>query len=297
MWTQKSFAPGATGQSGSLYLVATPVGNLDDMTFRAVETLKKADLIAAEDTRQTRKLLAHFDIHTRVVSYHEHNKHASGSELIRLLHEGKNIALVSDAGTPAVSDPGMELVAHAVEEQIHVIPIPGANAAITALIASGMSTTSFLFAGFLPRDQKAMALELQRLSRLPDTIIFYESPHRILKTLEYIKEYLGNRSMAIGRELTKIHEEFLRGTVEELLPFLKNLSQIRGEFCLIVAGNSGENVEDKKEEWWNCLSDFQHVNHYIEQGLSVKEAIRKTAEERKVSRREIYNAYHKQDDR
>lgn len=200
---QKSFGARAAGGPGTLYLVATPIGNLEDMTFRAVRMLKEADLIAAEDTRQTRKLLTHFDISTRLVSYHEHNKRASGPELVRLLAEGSTIALVSDAGMPAISDPGADLAAAAAAEGIPVVPIPGANAALSSLIVSGLPTDRFLFAGFPPRDRKGMEAFLSRMDREEATLLLYESPHRLKKTVEAVAERWSGRRMAVVRELTK----------------------------------------------------------------------------------------------
>lgn len=200
---QKSFGARAPGGPGTLYLVATPIGNLEDMTFRAVRMLKEADLIAAEDTRQTRKLLTHFEISTRLVSYHEHNKRASGPELVRLLAEGSTIALVSDAGMPAISDPGADLAAAAAAQGIPVVPVPGANAALSSLIVSGLPTDRFLFAGFPPRDRKGIETFLARLDREEATLLLYESPHRLKKTVEAVAERWGGRRMAVVRELTK----------------------------------------------------------------------------------------------
>ena len=215
MNVQQSFKSSAAGEgtnnSGTLYLVGTPIGNLEDMTFRAVRTLKEVDLIAAEDTRQTRKLLTHYEISTRLVSYHEHNKEASGNELLRLLEEGQSIALVSDAGLPAISDPGADLVADAVKRSIAVVPIPGANAALSALIVSGLPTDRFLFVGFPPRDRKPLTAWLDRLYKENATIICYESPHRVAKTLAAMLEQWGDRPIAMVRELTKRHEEVARG--------------------------------------------------------------------------------------
>jgi len=209
---QKSFSgvEASANQYGKLYLVGTPIGNLEDMTFRAIRILKEVEMIAAEDTRQTRKLLNHFEIQTRTVSYHEHNKQASGPELVRLLQSGKSIALVSDAGLPAISDPGVDLVAAAVQEGIAVIPIPGANAALSALIVSGLPTTRFTFTGFPPRDKKALKEWLTAFEHDEATIIMYESPHRLVKTLQAAVQVLGDRQAAIVRELTKKHEEIIR---------------------------------------------------------------------------------------
>jgi len=288
---QKSFVG---EQQGVLYLVATPIGNLDDITVRALQTLREADVIACEDTRQTRKLLTHFQIEKRTVSYHEHNKEASGSGLLQWLEEGKKIALVSDAGLPAISDPGEDLVKAAVAAGFPVIPIPGANAALTGLIASGLSTESFVFYGFLPREKKERQRELERLQKYPETLIFYEAPHRIGKTVEAIRDVWGERQAVLARELTKRYEEFTRGTLSELLTWLQS-GEVRGEFVLIVEGMTKEEREKADEltqEWWQELSLIQHVEHYIDQGMSKKDAVKQTAEDRRLAKRDVYNEYH-----
>jgi len=291
MEVQRSFSE---NEQGALYLVATPIGNLDDMTVRALDALRQADVIACEDTRQTRKLLAHFQLEKRTVSYHEHNKQASGAGLLQWLAEGKKIALVSDAGLPAISDPGADLVRDAVAAGYPVIPIPGANAALTALIASGLPTDRFVFCGFLPREKKERRQELERLKRYPETLIFYEAPHRIEKTLADMRETLGDRQAVLARELTKRYEEFARGRISELLVWLGE-GEIRGEFCLVVAGLSAaeaEQLPDPESSWWQELTLLQHVDHYVAQGRSKKEALKQTAEDRGLPRREVYNAYH-----
>lgn len=286
---QRSFKDSEHQQSGSLYLVGTPIGNLEDMTMRAIRTLKEVSLIAAEDTRQTRKLLTHFEIQTRLVSYHEHNKSASGPELIRLLLEGQSIALVSDAGLPAISDPGADLVRDAVEQNIAVIPIPGANAALSALIMSGLPTDRFLFAGFPPRDHKSIGKWLQDIGDRQETIIMYESPHRLVKTLESILEHVGDRRIALTRELTKRHEEAVRGTMTECIAWFKEHAPL-GEFCLVMEGMSAEQRTelDEQSAWWNGLSVSDHVAHYEAQ-MARKEAIRKTAQDRGLPKRDVYN--------
>lgn len=288
---QRSFAQEETGV---LYLVATPIGNLDDMTVRCLETLRAVDVIACEDTRQTRKLLNHFQIEKRTVSYHEHNKEASGQGLLQWLAEGKRIALVSDAGLPAISDPGADLVRDAVAAGYPVVPVPGANAGLTALIASGLPTDRFVFCGFIHRENKERREELERLKRYPETLIFYEAPHRIEKTIAAMREVWGNRRAVLARELTKRYEEFVRGTFEELLEWLGS-GEVRGEFCLIVEGYTGTTAGEADEEtvWWQQLSVVQHVDHYCEQGLSKKEAIRQTADDRGVPKRDVYNEYHR----
>jgi 16S rRNA (cytidine1402-2'-O)-methyltransferase len=290
---QRSFAP--REKPGTLYLVATPIGNLEDMTFRAIRTLKEVDLVAAEDTRQTRKLLTHFEIRNRLVSYHEHNREASGVELIKMLEEGKHIALVSDAGMPAISDPGAELTAEAVSRGIPVVPVPGANAALSALIISGLPTDRFLFVGFPPRDRKRMGRFLDRLETEPGTIILYESPHRIRKTLAYLAERWGERRMAMVRELTKRYEEAVRGTVRACLAYAEEQPPM-GECCIIIegtdsAGQSSTGAETGADAWWEPLTLVQHVEHYMtEAGGSRKEAMKLAGKDRGLSRRDVYQA-------
>lgn len=275
---------------GKLYLVATPIGNLEDMTFRGVRMLQEVDIIAAEDTRNTRKLLSHFNISTKLISYHEHNKRTSGLGIIKLLNEGKQVALVSDAGLPAISDPGYDLVRLAIDSGICVIPIPGANAGLSALIASGLPTDRFMFIGFLPRDKKLIRQELERLKSLPMTSILYESPHRIVRTLEMIKDVLGNRQIALARELTKRYEEFIRADIETALKLLQTLTP-KGEYCIIIEGENKSDEIKEESEWWKILSINEHVAHYESQnGGNRKEAMKKTAIDRKVSKREVYQA-------
>ncbi|WP_336790661.1 16S rRNA (cytidine(1402)-2'-O)-methyltransferase [Paenibacillus sp. MMO-177] len=288
---QKSFKDQADSDCGILYLVGTPIGNLEDMTYRAIRTLKEVQLIAAEDTRQTRKLLTHFEISTRLVSYHEHNKQASGSELIRLLMEGQSIALVSDAGLPAVSDPGADLVKDAVEAGIKVVPIPGANAALSALIISGLPTDRFMFTGFPPRDKKPLAEWLTRLDRQEGTLMMYESPHRLKKTLDAMLEHWGDRRIAMVRELTKRHEEAARGSISECLAFLEENPPL-GEYCLIIEGAAAGagDAGDNGETWWTSLELEEHVTHYENEGIDRKEAIKKAAHDRGLPKREVYNA-------
>jgi 16S rRNA (cytidine1402-2'-O)-methyltransferase len=291
MKVQQSFAPSKEGR-GILYLVATPIGNLEDMTFRAVRLLKEADIIAAEDTRQTRKLLAHYEISTRLVSYHEHNKENSGPELIRLIKEGATIALVSDAGTPVISDPGHELVVLAIEEGIPVVPIPGANAAINALIGSGLDSKQFMFIGFLPRDKKSAQRLLDKLKLHEQTLIFYESPHRISKTLERINQAWGNRNTVLVRELTKKYEEWTRGTVESCLEWIQEHGA-KGELCMVIEGANPEDIQQNDQEWWREMSVISHVDHYVENGSSIKEALKQTAMDRNRPKRDIYQEYHR----
>jgi 16S rRNA (cytidine1402-2'-O)-methyltransferase len=290
---QRSFTPREL--PGTLYLVATPIGNLEDMTFRAIRTLKEVQLIAAEDTRQTRKLLTHFDIQNRLVSYHEHNREASGPELIRMLAEGQSIALVSDAGIPAISDPGVDLVRDAVVQGIPVVPIPGANAALSALIISGLPTDRFLFIGFPPRDRKSMNKLLDALESESGTILMYESPHRIKKTLAVIAERWSERSMAIVREITKRHEEAIRGSVTACLSHVEE-TPLLGECCIILEGfneekNIAAGIEGKvNSSWWSSMTLEQHVKHYEALQLKPKEAMKSAAMDRGISRRDVYQA-------
>lgn len=289
MWQQKSFDQEQT--KGILYLVPTPIGNLEDMSFRAIRILKEADYIAAEDTRNSKKLCHYFEIDTSLMSYHEHNKETSGWKIIQLLKEGAKIALISDAGLPTISDPGFELVVSAVEEQLTVVPLPGANAALTALIASGLSTQPFYFFGFLNRQKKEKRRQLEQLRDIEATTIIYEAPHRLKETLILINEVMGDRNIALCRELTKRYEEFIRGTVSELIEWATE-DVVRGEFCLII--EKGELTSNQETSlWWEELSVLEHVKHYIAvKGLSSKEAIKQTAKDRNVNKRDIYHVYH-----
>ncbi|WP_019640041.1 16S rRNA (cytidine(1402)-2'-O)-methyltransferase [Paenibacillus fonticola] len=289
---QKSFTDTENGNAkmGKLYLVATPIGNLEDMTFRAVRILREADIIAAEDTRQTRKLLSHFEITPgKLVSYHEHNRLSSGPELIRLIMEGKNLALVSDAGLPAVSDPGSDLVKQALEAEIDVVPIPGANAALSALIVSGLSTEQFKFIGFLPRDQQSRDRLLQSQQEEESTLLMYESPHRLTRTLESLLDAWGNRQIVLARELTKRYEEMARGTVQACLEWLEAHPPV-GEYCIVVEGADPQQLQEKRNAWWKPLSILEHVAHYEQEGLPRKEAMKRAANDRGVSKRDIYQA-------
>ncbi|PDY47786.1 16S rRNA (cytidine(1402)-2'-O)-methyltransferase [Bacillus pseudomycoides] len=287
MWQQKSFQ---ANEKGALYLVPTPIGNLEDMTFRSIRILKEADIIAAEDTRQTKKLCNYFEIETPVMSYHEHNKEVSGQKILDKLEDGKTVALVSDAGMPCISDPGYDIVVEAVEKQYHVIPLPGANAALTALIASGLETRHFYFYGFLHRNKKERKAELEKLRYVSTTMMFYEAPHRLDDTLISMKEVLGNREIVLCRELTKKFEEFIRGSVEEAIEWTKQ-NEVRGEFCILVSGSKEEAAPE--EQWWEAISVYDHIEHYInEQGMSSKDAIKKAAKDRDLSKRDVYQIYH-----
>ena len=263
--------------NGTLYLVATPIGNLDDMTFRAVQILREVEIIAAEDTRHTRKLLAHFDIHTPLIRYDEFT---DAEKIIQLLRDGKNIACVSDAGIPAISDPGASLVKAAAAENIAVCPIPGANAALSALICSGLDTARFTFAGFLPKSAKNRREILSELKNHSETLIFYEAPHRIKNILAELAETFGNRRAVLARELTKIHEEFIRA---DLLELAEMLDEPRGEFVIVVEGAKVQ-AEIPSE---NFLDAYKNL---VAAGTDKKDAIRAVAKKFNISRREIYNA-------
>lgn len=289
IWQQNSFSDNY--KEGRLYLVPTPIGNLEDITFRSLRMLKEVDFIAAEDTRQTKKLCNYFEISTPLISYHEHNKQQSGKKIIELLKEGKDVALVSDAGMPSISDPGYEIVVEALEERLYVVPMPGANAALTALIASGLVAQPFYFYGFLDRHKKEKKKELDKLLRMQDTIILYESPHRLKDTLTAMLEVLGDRRIVVSRELTKKFEEFTRGRISEVLDLLGDQA-VKGECCLILEGNN-EEILDEVETWWQTLSLQEHVEHYMKEGsYSSKDAIKQVAKERELPKREVYQAFH-----
>ncbi|MCT4783850.1 MULTISPECIES: 16S rRNA (cytidine(1402)-2'-O)-methyltransferase [Exiguobacterium] len=274
----------------TLYIVPTPIGNLEDMTYRAVRTLREVDLIAAEDTRQTMKLCRHFEIETKLVSYHEHNKHVSGPRLIEDIENGKSVAVVSDAGMPGISDPGSDLVRLAIQAKLPVVVLPGANAALTALVASGLPTERFLYYGFLPRKKKERADVLASLQYEPGTLVFYEAPHRLKEMLHGVKAVFGNRDVVLGRELTKTFEEFLRGTIDEALAWCEG--EIRGEFVVLVSGST---ESAPTQDWWEALSPLEHVDRYIEDGLKPNAAIKQVAKERGLSRNDVYDAYHEVD--
>ncbi|KGX85464.1 16S rRNA (cytidine(1402)-2'-O)-methyltransferase [Pontibacillus litoralis] len=275
---------------GTLYIVPTPIGNLEDITYRALRTLKEADVIAAEDTRQTKKLLSHFDIHVPLVSYHEHNKMNREEQLLQKLQNGEHIAMVSDAGMPGVSDPGYEMVKASIEQGIHVIVLPGANAALCALVGSGIDTSRFYFYGFLPRKKKERKETLQQLKKMTATILFYESPHRIKEVIKHIHEVIGERQITLARELTKKYEEYVRGTTSEIMEWLQQ-QDIRGEFCIVMEG-SDEREEEPEHCWWSALTVREHVEAYMEQQYSSKDAIKQVAQERQMPKRSVYQAYH-----
>lgn len=271
---------------GTLYLCATPIGNLEDMTLRGVRVLREAAVIAAEDTRHTRKLLSHFDIHTPLVSYHEHNKATRGPELIARLLAGEDIAVVSDAGLPGISDPGADLVRLALAAGAPVTPVPGPNAALAALVASGLDTAMFVFAGFLPRAAKKRRETLAALAALPYTLIFYESPHRLTATLAELANAFGDRPSAVGRELTKKFEEFIRGSLSELEKHFTAQAS-RGEFTLVVAGASSAVAQAAPTA---VVDPVTAVAALVAAGTVKKEAIRRVASERGLARRDVYQA-------
>ena len=280
--------------AGFLYLCATPIGNLEDMTFRAIRTLKEADLIAAEDTRNSIRLLNHFEIQTPMTSYHEYNKYDKGRKLIEKLLEGKNIALITDAGTPVISDPGEELVRMCHENGIRVTSVPGAAACITALTMSGLPTRRFAFEAFLPSEKKEREKILTELERETRTIILYEAPHRLVRTLKLLEEQLGaERNVAVCRELTKKHETVYRGTLCDAVSYYES-TEPRGECVLVIDGKSQEEIEREEQKKWEQMSIEDHVAYYISQGADRKEAMKKTAQDRGVSKRDIYNYLEKQ---
>lgn len=285
--TQKSYE---VHQSGTLYLVPTPIGNLGDMTYRAVQTLKDVDWIASEDTRNTQKLLNHFEVTTSQISYHEHNSHERIPYFIELLEKGANMAQVSDAGMPSISDPGHDLVVACIEAGIPVVPLPGANAGVTALIASGLNPQPFTFIGFLKRKKKEQKEQWEQLKNKEETLIFYESPYRIKETIANLSSVLGpKREVVICRELTKRFEEFIRGTAEEVLEWLEQ-SEVKGEICFMVAGNDEPDAaetaifpEDLKE----------HVEWLMElENIAAKDAIKQVSKIRQLKKQDVYQAYH-----
>lgn len=288
--SQKSFL---NEEIGCLYLIPTPIGNLEDMTFRAIRILKEVNYIAAEDTRNSKKLCNHFEISTPLISYHEHNKEKIGSKIVEDLKKGMKVGLVSDAGMPCISDPGYELVNLCLEEGITVVPLPGANAALTSLISSGLPTDSFLYIGFLPRQKKDKKKQLELLKGQRSTILLYESPHRLKETLQSISDVLGNRKIVLCRELTKKFEEFLRGSVNDAIEWSIN-EEIRGEFVIVLEGASEEEVANLQEgSWWETLSIHEHVDWYInEKNETSKEAIKLVAKDRALHKRDVYSEYH-----
>lgn len=277
--------------SGTLYLCATPIGNLGDVSARCLEILNTVDLIAAEDTRQTIKLLNHFGISKPLTSYHEHNKREKGEYIIGLLKQGKNIAQVSDAGTPAISDPGEDLVRLCIENDIDVTSIPGPVAGINALILSGLPTRRYAFEGFLSVNKRHRREHLESVRNDTHTLIFYEAPHKLKYTLADMYEVLGDRKIALVRELTKIHEEIVRCTLSEVQSLYEEKSP-RGEYVIVIEGAS-ETAAEAEEKPWDNMSIAEHVDKYIAEGMTSKDAVKQAAKDRGLAKRDVYNEYHK----
>ena len=277
-------------KTGTLYLCATPIGNLEDITYRVLRTLKEVDLIAAEDTRNSIRLLNHFEIKTPMTSYHEYNKIDKAYQLVAKMREGKNIALITDAGTPGISDPGEDIVRICYEEGIPVTSLPGAAACITALTMSGLPTRRFAFEAFLPKDKKEHQAVLEELKTETRTIIIYEAPHHLVRTLQELSDTLGgDRRLTICRELTKRHEEKLQMTLADSLSYYE-VNEPRGEYVLIIAGRFREEMKKEEQAGWEALSLEEHMAHYESQGIDRKEAMKRVAKDRGVSKRDIYQA-------
>ncbi|MGN0342238.1 MAG: 16S rRNA (cytidine(1402)-2'-O)-methyltransferase [Roseburia sp.] len=275
--------------AGKLYLCATPIGNLEDITFRVLRTLKEVDLIAAEDTRNSIKLLNHFEIKTPMTSYHEYNKIEKAYKLVERLKSGENIALITDAGTPGISDPGEDLVRICLEEGIEVTSLPGPAACITALTMSGLPTRRFAFEAFLPREKKDRARILDELKEETRTIIIYEAPHHLLKTLEELYDALGDRTLSICRELTKKHEDTTKTTLKNVIDFYQD-NEPRGEYVLVLDGKTFEEKEKEQQDVWSSMSIEEHMAHYTEQGIDRKEAMKLVAKDRGISKRDVYQS-------
>lgn len=273
--------------SGKLYLIPTPIGNLKDVTLRALETLKSVDLIACEDTRQSLKLLNHFGIKKTLISYHKHNENGKSEDIIKRLLDGQNIAVISDAGTPGISDPGAVIVKKCIEEGIEFEVYTGATAITTALVYSGLDTDKFIFIGFLSRENKEKRETMNSLVDRQETIILYEAPHRIQSTLKFIRESLGNRKIAICKELTKLHETILRGTVDECIEYYE-ANVPRGEYVIVISGKSREEIIEEKKMQWEELTVEEHIKKFINEGKDKKEAIKLVAKERGLHKSEVY---------
>ena len=270
-----------------LYICGTHIGNLEDMTYRVVRVLSEVDLIAAEDTRQSVKLLNHFDIKTPLTSYYEHNKDVKGPQLIKLLQEGKDIALVTDAGMPGISDPGEDLIKLCYENNVPVTVVPGPTAVVTALVLSGLNSRSYIFEGFLPRNKKQRAEVLERLVDESRTTVFYEAPHHLVDTLDSIYKTVGDRNIAVARELTKKHETVNRGAVGEVLEYFKE-NEPKGEFVLVLEGKDKEKIKEDKIASFEEMTIEEHFNMYIEQGMSEKDAMKQVAKDRGIGKRDVY---------
>lgn len=274
--------------AGKLYLCATPIGNLEDITYRVVRTLNEVDLIGAEDTRNSIKLLNHFDIKTPMTSYHEFNKYDKAKQLVEMMKEGKNIAIITDAGTPGISDPGEEVVRQCFEAGIQVTSLPGPAACITALTMSGQKTRRFCFEAFLPKDKKEKVAVLEELKNETRTIIIYEAPHRLARTLKELRETLGNRQLTLCRELTKKYEEADKTTIDQAIEKY-NEKEPRGEYVLVIGGKSQEEIQEENKQKWESMTIEEHMEYYISQGNDKKSAMKLVAKDRGVSKRDIYN--------
>ena len=274
--------------AGKLYLCATPIGNLEDITYRVVRTLNEVDLIGAEDTRNSIKLLNHFDIKTPMTSYHEFNKYDKAKQLVEMMKEGKNIAIITDAGTPGISDPGEEVVRQCFEAGIQVTSLPGPAACITALTMSGQKTRRFCFEAFLPKDKKEKVAVLEELKNETRTIIIYEAPHRLARTLIELRETLGNRQLTLCRELTKKYEEADKTTIDQAIEKY-NEKEPRGEYVLVIEGKSQEEIQEENKQKWESMTIEEHMEYYISQGNDKKSAMKLVAKDRGVSKRDIYN--------
>lgn len=275
--------------AGKLYLCATPIGNLEDITYRVLRTLKEVDLIAAEDTRNSIKLLNHFDIKTPMTSYHEYNKIEKAYQLVEKLRNGMNIALITDAGTPGISDPGEDLVRICYEEHIEVTSLPGPAACVTALTMSGLPTRRFAFEAFLPRDKRERVDVLTQLKNETRTMILYEAPHHLVKTLEELYQTLGERKITICRELTKRFEEKMLTSISECLNYYKT-NEPRGEYVLVIEGKGFDELRKEEQQSWERISIEEHMEVYVSQGISKKEAMKLVAKDRGISKREVYQA-------
>ena len=274
--------------AGKLYLCATPIGNLEDITYRVVRTLNEVDLIGAEDTRNSIKLLNHFDIKTPMTSYHEFNKYDKAKQLVEMMKEGKNIAIITDAGTPGISDPGEEVVRQCFEAGIQVTSLPGPAACITALTMSGQKTRRFCFEAFLPKDKKEKVAVLEELKNETRTIIIYEAPHRLARTLKELRETLGDRQLTLCRELTKKYEEADKTTIDRAIEKY-NEKEPRGEYVLVIEGKSQEEIQEENKQKWESMTIEEHMEYYISQGNDKKSAMKLVAKDRGVSKRDIYN--------
>jgi 16S rRNA (cytidine1402-2'-O)-methyltransferase len=275
--------------AGKLFLVGTPIGNLKDITLRALEVIKESDIVAAEDTRQTIKLLNYFNIKKAMISYHKFNENDKSLDIIDEIESGKKIALVTDAGMPGISDPGSVIVKKCIEKNIEFEVIPGATALITGLVYSGLDSSKFVFRGFLPRGNKERREIIEEIKDYRDSIIFYEAPHRLKSTLSFLLQEIGDRKVAICKELTKLYENILRGNISEILEYYEK-NNPRGEYVIVMEGKSDEEIENEKKSTWQDMTVEEHIKKYMEKGFSKKDAIKLTAKDRGVSKSEIYKA-------